>query len=58
MSDQHPTRSVLPCSVNGVIWTSIVGHHDRRSAIYWLFPNVQLVPFVAGVFLVRAYPVG
>lgn len=26
--------------------------------IYWLFPNVQLVPFVAGVFLVRAYPVG
>jgi phenylpropionate dioxygenase-like ring-hydroxylating dioxygenase large terminal subunit len=26
--------------------------------IYWLFPNVQLVPFVAGVFVVRAYPVG
>jgi carnitine monooxygenase subunit len=24
--------------------------------VYWLFPNVILMPFVAGCFLVRAYP--
>jgi len=24
---------------------------------YWLFPNVQLLPFTDGVYLVRAYPV-
>lgn len=24
--------------------------------VYWLFPNVQLMPFEVGVYLVRAYP--